>query len=131
MSIDGFDADNQRHGVGDELERVRKGAEMYKIKAIIKRPDEEYGHVTNISPSLANLQKTVGGHIETISNESFVIICNEEGKIHNLEPNMRYCGELLVGTIIVCGIDGDEFGDIQISFSTWKKIVDMNKDFIV
>ena len=26
-----------------------------KVKVIIKRPDEEFGHVTNISPSLKNL----------------------------------------------------------------------------
>lgn len=104
---------------------------MYKIRVIIKRPDEEYGHVTNISPTLKNLQKTVGGYIETISNENFTIICNEEGRIHNLEPNMQFCGEMLVGTIVVVGVDGEEFGDLQISFDTWKKIVDMNKDFIV
>ena len=27
---------------------------MRKIKAIIKRPDEQYGHVTNISDTLKN-----------------------------------------------------------------------------
>lgn len=32
-----------------------------KIRAIIKRPDEEYGHVTNIANNLKNLQRTVGG----------------------------------------------------------------------
>ena len=103
---------------------------MAKIKVIIKRPDEEYGHVTNISPRLENLQKTVGGYIETISNDAFTIICNEEGKLLNLEPNMRYCGDVLRGTIIVCGVDGDEFGDIQISLAVWKKIVDKQKEFL-
>ena len=39
---------------------------MAKIKVIIKRPDEKYGHVTHISPRLENLQKTVEGYIETI-----------------------------------------------------------------
>lgn len=39
---------------------------MAKIRAIIKRPDEEYGHVTHISATLENLQKTVGGYIETV-----------------------------------------------------------------
>ena len=37
-----------------------------KIKVIIKRPDEKAGHVTNISASLKNLQKTVEGNIETV-----------------------------------------------------------------
>ena len=40
-----------------------------KIKVIIKRPDEKAGHVTNISASLKNLQKTVEGNIETVSEE--------------------------------------------------------------
>ena len=31
-----------------------------KVRVIIKRPDEEFGHVTNISPSLENLQRNVG-----------------------------------------------------------------------
>ena len=39
---------------------------MSKIRAIVKRPDEKYGHVTHISASLENLQKTVGGYIETV-----------------------------------------------------------------
>ena len=39
---------------------------MSKIKAIIKRPDEEFGHIANISCTLENLQKIVGGKIETL-----------------------------------------------------------------
>ena len=52
---------------------------MAKIKVIIKRPDEEFGHVCNISNSLENLQKTVGGYIEAVplTNKN-VIICNED-----------------------------------------------------
>lgn len=30
---------------------------MGKIKVIVKRPDEKYGHVTNISPSLKTFRK--------------------------------------------------------------------------
>lgn len=30
---------------------------MGKIRAIVKRPDEKYGHVCNISATLKNLQK--------------------------------------------------------------------------
>ena len=55
-----------------------------KIKVIIKRPDEKAGHVTNISASLKNLQKTVEGNIETVTvvpDPKVIMICNEEGKI--------------------------------------------------
>ena len=38
-----------------------------KIRAIVKRPDEKYCHVANISNTLKNLQRTVEGPIETVS----------------------------------------------------------------
>ena len=95
-----------------------------KIKAIIKRPDEEFGHMTNISESLENLQNTVGGYIECVSPDPrIVIICNEEGKLIGLEPNMKIPGDILCGTIIVVGVSGEDFSDIQISFSEWKQLV--------
>ena len=103
---------------------------MGKIRAIIKRPDEEYGHVTHISATLENLQKTVGGYIETVGlTESDVIIVNEEGKLLGLEKNLRIYGDTaysdtLVGTIIVIGTEGDEFADVKMDFKTWKSLVD-------
>ena len=97
---------------------------MGKVRVIIKRPDEHYGHVCNISTTLENLQKTVGGYIETITFEDFVIIVNEEGKIQGLEPNMLIGMDMLVGTIIVIGTKGEEFSDLDLDFSVWKKLVD-------
>lgn len=100
-----------------------------KIRAIVKRPDEKYGHVTNISPSLKNLQRIVEGPIETVScGGSCVVICNEEGKIRGLEPNF-YMGpepfvDLIVGEVAVVGVDGEGFCDLPISFDVWKKLID-------
>ena len=37
-----------------------------KIKCIVKRPDEQFGHERLIDDTLKNLQATVGGYIETI-----------------------------------------------------------------
>ena len=46
-----------------------------KVRCIIKRPDEKYGHVTNISVTLKNLQKIVGGFIQTVTlTDNTVII---------------------------------------------------------
>ena len=103
---------------------------MKKIKVIVKRPDEKYGHVTRISNTLENLQKTVEGYIETVPlTTKDVIICNEEGKLKNLSRNIRMYGdtvysETLVGDVIVAGVSGDEFSDINISFNDWKRLVD-------
>ena len=101
---------------------------MAKIKVIIKRPDEQYGHVTHISARLENLQNTVGGYIETVPVQpGTIIICNEEGKLLNLEPNIRHYDDIIHGTIIICGATGDEFSDVPINMDQWKGIVDQNK----
>lgn len=107
-----------------------------KIKVIIKRPDEEFGHVTNISPTLENIQKTVGGYIETVTllpasemrKSPVIAIVNEEGKLKGLEKNMRIPGDILVGTIIACGVDGEDLADIPIDFKVWKSLVKSLED---
>ena len=97
-----------------------------KIKVIIKRPDEEYGHVTSISYTLKNLQNTVGGYIETLTMPGYTLIAefNEEGILLDLPFNCKVAGFNLFGTIIVAGTQGDEFADVGISFDEWKKIID-------
>ena len=103
---------------------------MIKIKAIVKKPGEKYGHMTNVSRSLQNLQRTVEGYIEKVvikhEKGNVLIICNEDGKLKKLEENMKIPGDVLVGTIIICGCDekDQDFGDIPISFADWKAIVD-------
>lgn len=104
--------------------RINGDKGMRKIRAIIKRPDEEFGHVTNISDTLENLQKTVGGNIECVSFSNFVILCNEDGKLKGLPFNMRIgTFDVLVGTIIVLGVDGEEFADCPLDFKVWKNTV--------
>ena len=100
-----------------------------KIKVIIKRPDEQYGHGTNISPRLENLQKTVEGYIEQVSiGGSTVLICNEEGKIRNLERNFiigfkGFVTDIICGTAIIAGVDGEGLMDVPISFDVWKRLL--------
>ena len=113
---------------------------MAKMRAIIKRPDEEYGHVTNISCSLENLQRTVGGYIETVTfsgrmraEDDFVIICDEEGLLNNKKYNCTVrvvdqrwpdFGEIpFCGDIAVLGVAGDEFADCPLTLAEWKKMV--------
>lgn len=96
----------------------------HKIKVIIKRPDEEYGHVTSISYTLENLQKTVDGYIETLTMPGYTLIVNEEGIPLGMPFNCKVAGFNLFGTIIVAGVQGDEFADVSISFDEWKKIID-------
>ena len=100
-----------------------------KIKAIIKRPDEKVGHMTNISASLGNLQRTVDGPIEVLSGPTFSIICNEEGKLRDLPENfslirlVENCSysDTIRGTVIVVGTDGRDIVDCPISLKEWKE----------
>lgn len=100
-----------------------------KVRVIIKRPDEEFGHVTNISPSLKNLQKTVGGYIECVTLGLYDwgnihIICNEEGRLNGLEYNCEVCGIDFVGTIIVAAANGEgELKDLKMDFDHWKLLI--------
>lgn len=95
-----------------------------KIKVIVKRPDELYGHMTNISNTLENMQKIVEGPIETLTMPGYVLILNEEGRLYDSPFNCHVAGFNLFGTIIVAGVKGDEFADVGISFDEWKKIID-------
>jgi len=98
---------------------------MSKIKVIIKRPDEAKGHVTAISNTLENLQRTVGGYIQVVTlDDDLVLICNEEGKLRGLAPNCRCKGDLFVGTIIVAGsgFGTGDFADVpEEAVKMWKK----------
>ena len=101
---------------------------MSKMRCIIKRPDEQFGHVTNISVTLKNLQNTVGGMIEVVPvTDNAVIICNEEGKINGLQPNFLMgfppLQDCVVGDVIVIGIAGEEFVDLDMTFGQWKAIL--------
>lgn len=101
---------------------------MAKIRAIIKRTDEPFGHMTNISPRLENLQKLVGGYIEAVTiRPGLVILCDEEGKLKDYKENMRipcdYLDDVFYGDIVVLGAEGEEFTDIPIEFAEWKELV--------
>lgn len=105
---------------------------MRKIKVIIKRSDEERGHSTSISSSYENLEKTVGGHIETVTihkeflppelkaTGDLVIMCNEEGWLLSLPENMNLFGYCFVGDLILAGVNGDGFADVPFTFANWR-----------
>ncbi len=91
-----------------------------KIKVIIKDPGKK-PRCVYISNTLENLQKTVGGYIETVTIASdMCIICNEEGRFRNLPYNCDICGVSFVGTIIFVGVSEDEFCDVPVDFDKAK-----------
>ena len=116
-----------------------------KIKVYIKQPGR-VPYSTNIENSLENLQKSVDGHIDTVTfgtdfviicknlqksvdgriesvtfGTDFVIICNEDGRLVDLPYNCTVCGIHFVGTIIFAGVKQEEFSDVPIDFKSFKK----------
>ena len=100
---------------------------MEKIKAIVKRADEPYGHMTYVSNTLKNLQKHVGGNIEAVTlGGGLVLLCDEEGRINGKPYNCTIFPTKMAlmtffGDIVIVGADEDEFTDVPISLENWKK----------
>lgn len=85
------------------------------MRVLIKEPGGKWG-VAEVENTLDALQKAVGGYIETLTistePEPLVLIVDEEGRIKGKEPNLTIEGEEIVGTVVLCGIDGDEFAPV-------------------
>ena len=84
--------------------------EEKKIKVVYKEPGKQ-GEVLEIENKLEEFQRLVGGYIEVVHLwQRFLIICNEEGKLLELEPNlMLENNDVICGPIVVVGDAGEEF----------------------
>ena len=96
---------------------------MNKIGVLIKEPGKQPRRV-NISDTLENMQRIVGGYIETVTVcADLVVICDEEGKMKGKPHCCTICGVDFVGTVILCGIDGDEFADLPVGWKDLKAVL--------
>lgn len=87
-----------------------------KISVIIKEPGKKPRHV-NISGSLENLQRKVGGYIETHQFASdAILICDEEGRFKGYEHCFWVAGMEFVGT------RGAEITDFPLDFAKFKML---------
>lgn len=64
---------------------------------------------------LSWLQKKVGGFIECVHpfpDRKIMLICNEEGKMIGLYPNLFIAGDVIAGDVIFCSYDeeGESIG---------------------
>ena len=84
------------------------------MKVARKRPGEpwEFAEVEN---SLEALQAEVGGYIETFTCASDAcLVMNEEGRLLGLPCNFYWGPHCFCGTVLLVGVKGDEFGDLQL-----------------
>lgn len=103
---------------------------MDKIKAIVKSPYDTIGYERMIDNTLETFQKLVGGPIETVTIPGDVIlIVNEEGKLRDLPHNFNFglppFYDHVVGTAVLVGRDGEDFGDCPIDKKTWKWMLEI------
>lgn len=85
------------------------------IEVIAKQPHEA-AYVTRIKNTLEAFQAFVGGYIQAVPlSQDVIMICNEEGKFLGLEPNITILPDVIVGPVLFCGVDGDDFADVPIS----------------
>lgn len=81
-----------------------------KLKGLLLPASGEIREL-EIDNTLEELQKVVGGYIETVDVTTDVVaIVNEEGRILGLAPNVHWPG--IVGDAFLVSVDGDEFASI-------------------
>lgn len=84
------------------------------MRVLIKSPGSDYRQIV-IPNQLEVLQQLVDGYIETVTihgaTKDIVVICDEEGRLKRKEPNCKIAGVSFVGSIVVCGEDGEDFTD--------------------
>ena len=82
------------------------------MKAIIKEVGKT-ARVEEITNDLEIFQKYVGGYIEAVNaGQGICLVCNEEGKLHNLPTNFAIGNDVIVGTavFVAYGKDGEFAG---------------------
>lgn len=94
-----------------------------QILVLTKQP----GKLAELEPlfdnKLESFQEFVGGYIETFTlPNDLVVICNEEGRLLDMEPNVVINGVDFVGPVIIAGVKGDEFSSIKSNLvpKAWK-----------
>lgn len=102
---------------------------MNKIRILVVEPNQE-PKVAKIKNELSSLQEIVNGLIEIVELECNVdIVCNEEGKINNLEVNRIITNDVICGTFFIVGQHKED--TISLSrkqIKKYKKIFRVNKD---
>ena len=92
---------NYEESPGEELDQS-----TIRVLRIVPDKAPEVAFVPN---TLEGLQKEVEGYIETVTLDDATIIVNEEGKLLGLPANRNFRGDILCGTILICGVDGENF----------------------
>ena len=83
------------------------------MKVVVKRVGK-VGEVQEIEDSLKVLQYLVGGYTTTypFKNE-MIVICNEEGLLQGLEPNIKIGNQVIAGDIVIVKKGEEDFESLE------------------
>lgn len=86
---------------------------MANISIVVKRVGEKAKQV-KILNDLRIIQNIVDGFIETVYlGNGIYLVCNEEGKLEELEPNFALGDDVIVGNVVFVGSDGEDFASLN------------------
>lgn len=109
----------------EELKEQYDLEETKKLKVIFKEVGKD-PVVMEIDDTLEAKQKLVGGLIEIVPyKDDLLLVCNEEGKITNLKPNLQFDYDYIAGNCFIVGDDYENSGFKSIEDS---RIEDIKKD---
>lgn len=95
-----------------------------ELKIVLKKVGEN-PEVMNIKNTLEAKQKLVDGLIEVVSiTNDILLICNEEGKLENLPPNLLLDYDYIAGD---CFFIGDDFENGNFKSLTDKQIEEIKE----
>ena len=113
----------------DEQVRVCENSDEYKtenkkIRILYKEVGKE-PQIMFIDNTLEAKQKLVGGLIEVVPYEDVLIICNEEGKLLNMPPNLVFEYDYIAGN---CFVIGDDYKNADFKSLTDEEILKYRED---
>ena len=102
---------------------------MKKIRVLVLKPNEE-PHQAKVLHTLKDMQNVVGGLIEYVELEPNVdLICNEEGKLLNLELNRLVGNDVIAGIFFIAGQhNGNTISLSRKQIKKYRKIFSLDKD---
>ena len=82
------------------------------MRAMRKYPGKAWEAI-EVANELRSLQEEVGGYLESFTfAEDACVLCDEEGRLKEKPYNTTVCRVPFVGTILIVGVDGEEFTDL-------------------
>ena len=102
---------------------------MDKIRILVIKTNEE-PHQLKIPHTLEDMQNVVGGLVEYVELEHNVdLICNDEGKLLNLELNRVLGNDIIAGTFFIAGQHkGETISLSRKQIKKYKRIFRLEKD---